>query len=127
LFFQENPNMAVYMEMPLVGRSAHSTIVQAQVGGAVLAAADNAGVDFHLVNVNTWKKQVVGKGNAKKEDVAEWLRDNWPDAYTLCGGDQDLVDASALNRYGFRHERIRQAILQRINRARKNKEEVIRS
>jgi len=115
--------MSVYMEMPLVGRSAHSTIVQAQVGGAVLAAADNAGVEIHLVNVNTWKKQVVGKGNSTKEDVAEWLSNNWPDAYTLCSGDQDLVDASALNRFGFRHERIRQAILQRMNRAhRKDKE-----
>lgn len=120
LFFSKlsMSNPSVYMEAPLVGRSAYSTIVQAQVGGAVMAAASKAGVDFYLVNVNRWKKQVVGAGNATKDEVASWLKGNWKTAYTLCGGDQDLVDASAINRYGHRHELIKQAILNRRSRAR---------
>lgn len=117
LFFQDNSDAVVYMEEPVVGRSAYSTIVQAQVGGAVLAAASKAGMEFHLVNVGTWKKQVVKKGNAKKEEVAFWLKENWPEAYTLADGDQDLLDASAINLYGVQHERTRQAILSRRSRA----------
>lgn len=124
LFFQKisKNNPRVYMEAPLVGRSAYSTIIQAQVGGAVLAAASRAGVHLELINVNTWKKQVIGKGNATKEDVALWLKGNWKTAYTLCRGDQDLIDASALNRYGAQHENLRQAILRRYRARSEGKE-----
>jgi hypothetical protein len=115
LFFSRlsRSNPRVYMEAPLVGRSAYSTIVQAQVGGAVMAAACRSGTYLKMVNVNSWKKKVVGKGNATKEDVSAWLKDNWKMAYTLCSGDQDLIDASALNRYGHRREKVIQTILGR--------------
>jgi hypothetical protein len=121
LFFSElsERNPKIYIEAPLVGRSAYSTIIQAQVGGAVLAAACKVGVETHLVNVNSWKKQVVGKGNASKGDVGVWLKKNWNSVYTLCNGDQDLMDASALNRYGHRHEMICRAILSRRKSGRK--------
>jgi Holliday junction resolvasome RuvABC endonuclease subunit len=101
-YYLESLNGAavVYMEAPLVGRNVASTIVQAQVGGAVIAAARNSATELVLVNVGSWKKQVVGKGNALKEDAAAWLEKNWPEAYHLAQGDQDLVDAACINRYG---------------------------
>lgn len=100
-----NGSAVVYMEAPLVGRSVASTLVQAQVGGAVIAAARNSGTKLKLVNVGTWKKQVCGKGNLQKPEVAEWLEKNWPEAYDQAGGDQDLIDAACINRYGVLHER----------------------
>lgn len=96
-------DIEVYLEEPLVGHNIHSTIVQAQVNGAVLAVVESfriMGVYNALVHVSTWKKDVVGKGNAKKEDAAAWLEKNWPEAYHLAEGDQDLIDAACINRYG---------------------------
>lgn len=101
--------VSVYMEAPLVGvGGVYSTIVQAQVGGAVMAAVKNSlrPTPLHMVNVGTWKKQVVGNGQSKKPEVAEWLEKNWPEAYHEAAGDQDLIDAACINRYGVLHERM---------------------
>lgn len=120
-FFQRNgKGLHVYMEAPVVGRSVGPTIIQAQVGGAVMAAAANAGVPLHLVNNMTWKKRVLGKGNASKPEVAELLRGIWPEAYAASSGDQDLIDACAINRYGVQNRRLAKAILTRSSSARKN-------
>lgn len=118
LCFRKLPDAAVYMEEPVVGRNMRSTIVQAQVGGAVMAAADRAGVPyFELVNNSHWKKEVLGKGNAKKPDITAWLEENWPEAYTLAQKDQDLIDASCINRYGVQRQRLMQAVMNRSRRA----------
>lgn len=120
-FFERNKeDLHIYMEAPVFGRNAFSTIVQAQVGGAVMAAAQNFGVPLHLVNNSSWKKRIIGKGNAKKEEVAEKLREIWLEAYAASSGDQDLIDACAINRYGVRNRRLAEAILTRSNSARKN-------
>lgn len=123
-FFQDFSNLeaVTYMEAPVVGRGIGSTIIQAQVGGAVLAAACNAGMKLNLVNVSSWKKEVVGKGNAKKPEVAAWLKKSWNEAYTPAAGDQDLIDACALNRYGVQNQRLMKAILSRSNGGRKSTE-----
>lgn len=117
LFFKTFPHAKVFMEAPLVGRNAYSTIVQAQVGGAVLAAASKAALDVELVNVSSWKKQVIGNGRAQKPDIAEWLKQNWTEAYNQASGDQDLLDAAAINRYGYQHVRLTQAILRKAKHA----------
>lgn len=106
----------IYMEAPVVGRNAYSTIVQAQVGGAVMAAIAKTNLGLELVNVSSWKKQVVGKGNATKEEVADWLKTNWLDAYNKAAGDQDLIDAAAINRYAHQHVRLAKAIIKRSKR-----------
>jgi Holliday junction resolvasome RuvABC endonuclease subunit len=118
LCFQKYSDAAVYMEEPVVGRNVRSTIVQAQVGGAVMAAADRAGLPyFELVNNSHWKKEVLGKGNAKKEEISFWLGEIWPEAYNLAQKDQDLIDASCINRYGVRRQKMMQAVMSRRNRA----------
>lgn len=116
-------DVVVYMELPLVGvGGVHSTIVQSQVGGAVMAAVKNSlrPTPLKMVNVGTWKKQVIGNGAAKKPEVAEWLEKNWPEAYDLAGGDQDLIDAACINRYGVIHERL---LARKILRARKTEKD----
>lgn len=110
-------DVAVYMEAPVVGRNIHSTIVQAQVGGAVMAAAHQTGVKLFLVNNTSWKKQVLGMGNAGKTQISAWLEENWPEAYNLAGRDQDLIDAACISRYGVHHQRLIQAIQRRKSRA----------
>jgi len=92
----------VFVEHPLVGRAgAHATIVQAQVQGIVLGLALRYGAaGAYEVNVKTWKKAIVGNGNADKDKVAQWVRDHQPALAALAGDDQDLLDAACIALYG---------------------------
>jgi hypothetical protein len=48
----------------------------------------------------TWKKDVVGAGNASKADVSRWLQDHHPLYSHQCVKDQNLVDAVCIALYG---------------------------
>lgn len=52
-----------------------------------------------MVPVATWKKHVVGHGNATKPDVDVWLATNHPCMHAKCA-DQNDVDAACLYLYG---------------------------
>lgn len=92
----------VFIEHPVVGRGgAHATIVQAQVQGVALATSVLCGAGgAYPVNVQTWKKDVVGHGGSNKDQVRAWLADHHPLLSELAGDDQDLVDASCVALYG---------------------------
>lgn len=90
------------IEQPVVGRGGvYSTLRQTKVEGALLAGLKNAGMDTIEVNNQTWKKQVVGNGNAGKPLIALWVKEYWPNAFEYADGDQDLLDSAAINRYAF--------------------------
>lgn len=111
------PGVYVFLEMPVLGRGgAGSTIPQAQVNGAMLAAGSMAGVQVVTVNNKRWKKQVVGNGAASKEDVAAWCALCWPPVFEGAKGDQDLLDAAAINRFGRHVVELRDRIGERIAR-----------
>ena len=100
-FFAKSMISEAYIEAPLVGRGGvKSTLVQAYVSGAVQGMLAEDGWVVHLVPVGTWKKQVVGKGNATKEDVAEWAAGRKTGVVTASDNDQDVIDALALVEYG---------------------------
>lgn len=87
-------------EPPLAGRRDVRTALRlAQVAGAVVATSS---APTFLVEVSTWKKEVVGRGNADKAQVAEWLATNHPNWSRLCDGDQNKVDALCIALYGLR-------------------------
>ena len=92
----------VYIEAPVVGRGgARPTVLQAQVDGIVQSAAVRFGhLGAYSVNNKTWKKDVVGNGNAGKDDTKSWLAAYHPVLTDLCGDDQDLVDAAGVALYG---------------------------
>lgn len=90
----------IWVEEPLVGRSAHSTIVQSLTSGAACAALLRLGWDVRMVNVSTWKKRVVGSGRADKDDIKRSVEHRWPEAWKLVEGDGDLIDAAAIALYG---------------------------
>ena len=95
-------DFTVFIEHPLVGRGgAHATIVQAQVQGVVMSTAIQFGaLGVYEVNVQSWKKAVVGHGGADKDTVKSWLIDHHPALAELAGDDQDLVDAACVAIYG---------------------------
>lgn len=95
--------VVLYIEEPVVGRGgAYATIKQSKVHGACIAGATAAGAHCAAVNVSTWKKIVVGKGNASKVQVAQYVRKQWRILSKLAGPDQDLIDAGCIYSYARR-------------------------
>lgn len=86
-----------FIEEPLVAgpRNIRTALQMAQLAGALMSVMPS-----YLVPVATWKKEVVGKGNATKDDVADYLRPLPEFAYT--DGSQDLIDATCIRMYGER-------------------------
>ena len=92
----------LFVEDPVVGRGgSRATILQSQVHGVVLTVAVQSGsLGVYGVNNKTWKRSVVGNGNATKDEVTDWLRANHPALAKRAGEDQDLVDASCIYLHG---------------------------
>lgn len=101
----------VLIEEPLVGRAVRSSLLLAQTAGGVLADAYRYCPDAHidLVDNNTWKKAIVGKGGSDKEAISQWLETEHEDWFTeWCVYDrpkagrtvqQDRVDAICIGLY----------------------------
>lgn len=101
------PEDQVYVEAPVLAgvKNIQSTIKVAAAYGAVLAAINSTRAVTHEVPVSLWKVATVGKGNASKSDVADWLHEQHPDHHRECGTDQDLIDANCIALYAELTER----------------------
>lgn len=94
-------DITVFLESPIVGRGGvHPTIVQSYVSGAIQSAFAHRNIPLYLVNVGEWKKATVGKGNADKEAVRNWVESASPKLFKMARQDQDMIDAIAIARYG---------------------------
>jgi len=90
-----------FVEEPLIGRGVRSSLQIAQTAGAVMSAMGGLlAIDSRFVDNKTWKKQVVGNGNASKEMIEEWLKRTHPAYAALCGSNQDRIDAACIGIYG---------------------------
>jgi len=92
------PDGPAYIEEPPLAGSRNLQVFLhlAQVSGVVSAAARPS----TLVPVSSWKLGTVGRGNATKDLVADWLRARHSGWHAQCGGDQNLIDATCLALYG---------------------------
>jgi len=91
----------VFIEWPVLGRGGfRSTIVQAFTNGAIQGTFHERGCVTQGANVSSWKKAIVGKGNATKTDVSQAIRLRWPSLYQRVAEDQDLCDAACIALYG---------------------------
>ena len=96
-----NKNIQAFIEDPVLGRGGfRSTMVQAFTSGAVQGALHEWGCGVHRANVSSWKKEIVGKGNAKKHEVGESLQSRWAALYESISGDEDLCDAASIALFG---------------------------
>jgi Holliday junction resolvasome RuvABC endonuclease subunit len=94
----------LYLEPPYVGRpnlNMQTAIKLGMVAGAVIAAHGPG--ESVLVAQSTWKKAVIGHGNADKDAIRVWLKSQHPAAAAACEDDQDLYDATCLGLYGQLH------------------------
>lgn len=90
--------LTVFIEEPVLAgvRNIRTTIQIAETVGAVLSVR----FPTYLVPVPSWKKDTIGKGNASKDQIRDWLTAEHPRYAALCGGSQDLVDAACICLYG---------------------------
>jgi Holliday junction resolvasome RuvABC endonuclease subunit len=92
-----------FIEEPLSGRGIRASLHIAQTCGALLYVLGDMGEqEVHLVPVKTWKKHVVGNGNASKDACGDFLKSSYSDYHAACGTNLDLIDAACLAVYGAR-------------------------
>jgi Holliday junction resolvasome RuvABC endonuclease subunit len=95
-----------FIEEPLVGRGVKASMEISQTAGAIMASLAAIGTHIELINVQTWKMQIVGKGNAGKGDIRLYLDENHPKYAASCES-QDEYDAACIGLFGV--ETIRRA------------------
>lgn len=91
----------VGIESPLVAgaRNLRTALDMAMLCGGVCAALVETGADIRMVAVASWKKAVVGRGNADKDEVARYVREQDPDFAGREGISQDAADAWCISRW----------------------------
>lgn len=92
----------VYIENPFISpKTIRAVLPLARLNGALHAGAHRGKArTVEGVDIQRWKSQIVGNGAASKPQVKQWCRECWPEVYDQADGDQDLLDAAAINRYG---------------------------
>lgn len=101
----------IFIEEPLVGRNVRGSLQIAQTAGAVMSR--NPDKPIYLVPVSSWKKEVLGAGNADKSSVSTWLDSHHPAYAVRCGTNQDRIDAVCIGLYGVSVDR-RTAVLEDV-------------
>lgn len=103
-YSSEGYQVKCYLEAPISAGAkggVKALIPQAQVSGALLAGAKSIRAShIELVSIQTWKKIVVGAGNATKPQIRQWAQQYWGALYKDYSDDQDVLDAAGINRYG---------------------------
>ena len=87
-----------------MGNNRKYSLALAETKGAVLGSLSHLrpACDIRTVNVKAWKKEVVGNGNAGKEQVSNYIVATHPAYAAVCDGDQDRIDATCVALYGLR-------------------------
>ena len=77
---------AIYIQNP------RTTLAIAYVVGGVRVVLQEHSIPYILVDNRSWKKNIIGKGNAKKEDIKNFAIEKWGEVFT----EQDFADAACI-------------------------------
>lgn len=98
----------MFVEEPLIlSKNPATTRKLALIAGALWAMSIEFDLFWHWVDVASWKKEVVGKGNVNKVQVREWVQDTAKmmrpeERLAAYDATPDLYDAHCLAVYGTR-------------------------
>lgn len=94
------PRPVMVIESPIMGisRDVQTALWMGMTAGGLVIAASDYDIKPYLAAPSTWKKQVCGKGNLRKEGVSDWLREREPALWSLTHND-DERDAMCLALY----------------------------
>lgn len=121
------PGAILWIERPFMGRPNTNVNTAIRLGmsvGAILSR--HAGVG-NVVDQATWKAEIVGSGSASKPDVTGWLWRSDPAEAEACNGDQDLIDATCIRRYGVLASEDRLEVQRGVQRARRPRRRDVRA
>jgi Holliday junction resolvasome RuvABC endonuclease subunit len=85
----------IFIEKPLHIQNGETTIKMSIAASAIFFAMKARGFNTEFININTWKKWAIGKGNANKEMVKEKAMDTFPNLPDRKVG-WDIYDASLI-------------------------------
>ena len=91
----------VYIEESIFIQNYLTSRSISEVIGNIKLVLAKAKIDFKMVPVTTWKKNAVGKGNASKEEVKQFIVKKYPD---FGEESQDICDATAIALFGVKEE-----------------------
>jgi len=80
------------IEAAIYIQNARATISISSIIGAAKAILLAAGFNPVEVNNKSWKKQIIGSGNASKGDIMTYAKNRWGDIFT----EQDFADAACI-------------------------------
>ena len=91
----------VYIEQAIYVQNIKATLGIDAVINAVRFCCFINSVPYVIIDNRSWKKDVIGNGNASKEDIAKFANIKWPGIFVT----QDECDAACLALYGERRLR----------------------
>lgn len=94
----------MYFERPIIFKNVNTSVGQALSAGAFFCNLPGQSVQIYPSSV--WKKEVVGSGNASKDDTRAWVEREHPALATACEGIEDRFDAVAICEHGQRMARL---------------------
>ena len=80
------------IEAAIFVQNRKALISLASIIGATWAILVLNGIDAALVHHAEWKKEILGKGSLKKEDIMSFALDKWGDKFP----EQDYADAACI-------------------------------
>jgi len=82
----------VAIEKPIYFKNPHSTISISEVVGAVKGILEMSNIPYKIVDNRVWKKEVIGMGNASKEDIMKYAIKYFSSQFV----EQDWADAACI-------------------------------
>jgi len=100
-YFLENAEVRVaYIEEPVIALRHKSVKMVNQVSGMLLALLIKYGIKFREIHNKTWKKEIVGNGNATKKDIMQYIKDK----FRMYKISQDVADAICIYEFGVKEQ-----------------------
>ena len=88
----EKEKALVAIEQAIFIQNPKSTIAIANVVGAVWGFLLKEDISTTIIDNRRWKKIIIGKGNAKKDDIKAFAEEKWGDKFP----EQDYADAACI-------------------------------
>ena len=94
IYISKSKNEKVYVaiEQAIFIQNPKTTVEIANVIGCVRTISNIRDYNVVMVDNRRWKKDVLGKGNAKKSDIMEYAIEKWGDVFP----EQDFADAACI-------------------------------
>ena len=94
---QKSPNI-IYIENAAYLQNIKTTLSIHSAIDAVRFAAVLNNIPYQIIEITSWKKDVLGNGKADKAQIMSWAKAKYEALITS----QDLADAAGIANYGYR-------------------------